>query len=194
MKKSTKGAFAAAAAGSLLLGGAGSLAYWTDAAKVNGTDIRSGHLKLVDAECGDGWTLDGDLGTYDATTQLIVPGDTLTQTCTYKVDIEGSHLAASFDVSQTKFAAANKLTVELLPSAVFKVNGRTVTPGATADIKDNDILTAVVSVNFDGVAATNGSNSLTGLSAHLDNITVTATQRHEAPVAVAPPAQAVLAE
>ena len=34
------------------------------------------------------------------------------------------------------------------------------------------------------------SNDLTGLSAHLDDITVTATQRHEAPVAVAPIAPA----
>ncbi len=39
MKKSTKGALAAAAAGSLLLGGAGSLAYWTDAESITGTSI-----------------------------------------------------------------------------------------------------------------------------------------------------------
>ena len=62
MKKSTKGAFAAAAAGSLLLGGAGSLAYWTDASTVDGKAITSGHLQLnpITATCDDSWQLDGE--------------------------------------------------------------------------------------------------------------------------------------
>ena len=44
MKKSTKGAVAAAAAGVLLLGGAGSLAYWTADGAADGGSITAGGI------------------------------------------------------------------------------------------------------------------------------------------------------
>src|SRR3982751_3830072 len=96
MKKSTKGALAAGAAASILLGGAGSLAYWTDTATVAGTDISSGHLKLVNGSCA-GWKLDD--GTALASGDRIVPGEVLSQACTFKVDAVGKHLKASFNVT-----------------------------------------------------------------------------------------------
>ena len=56
MKKATKGALAVTAAGALLLGGAGTLAYWNDVQGVTGGTISSGHLKLTPGTC-DGWKL-----------------------------------------------------------------------------------------------------------------------------------------
>ena len=58
MKRSTKGALAASAAGILLLGGAGSLAFWNATVNVPGAAIASGDLKLSTPDCGDGWLLD----------------------------------------------------------------------------------------------------------------------------------------
>src|SRR5687767_11072956 len=46
MSKTFKGAGAAIVAGVLLIGGAGSLAYWSDAEGVTGGSISSGELKL----------------------------------------------------------------------------------------------------------------------------------------------------
>ena len=75
MKKSTKGALAAAAAGSLLLGGAGSLAYWTDAETVGGGSIASGHLKLLPV--GTLRDVPADRRRVGIHRDKIVPGDTL---------------------------------------------------------------------------------------------------------------------
>lgn len=78
MRKSTKGALAAVAAGALLLGGAGTLAYWTDEATIAGTDITTGHLTVDATDCEAGtlvWTLEGDA--FDPTTDTLIPGDTL---------------------------------------------------------------------------------------------------------------------
>ncbi len=48
MNKSTKGALAAACGGVLLLGWAGSLAYWTDGTNIDGDSFASGHLQLTE--------------------------------------------------------------------------------------------------------------------------------------------------
>ena len=58
MKKSTKGALAAGGAAFLLLGGAGSLAYWTDTPT---SRHRAGvrHLTIISNDCGSApWELD----------------------------------------------------------------------------------------------------------------------------------------
>lgn len=178
MNKSTKGALAAAAAGVLLLGGAGSLAYWSSDGVILGTDIDSGQLALSGADCGTGWTLDG--GTAFVS-QKIVPGDTLTQVCTFTVDAVGEHLAADFDVVNASFAAGSSsaLTGELDATAEFEVNDVEVS-GSDVALVNNDVVKATITVDFDGPGATNASNAVGGLSATLDDITITATQTHDA--------------
>ena len=66
MNKSTKGALAASSAAVLLLGGAGSLAFWSDSQDVGSANITSGELDLSAPDCADdllagthGWQLDG---------------------------------------------------------------------------------------------------------------------------------------
>ena len=160
MKKETKGAGAAVAAALLLLGGAGTLAYWNDSAAVPGGDIQSGRLELGAPDCGAGWTLDG--GT-PFTTQLLVPGDTLTKTCTIDLVAQGEHLGADLAVDTPTWAAAN-------------VNGAPTTHITSADDVGSGEIQASVSVVFDGPAATNASQNLL---ATLNGINVVATQTHD---------------
>lgn len=170
MRKTVKGALAAGVGAVLLLGGAGTLAYWTDTGTVTGTGITSGHLMLINPSCA-GWQLDGGAA---FTTQLIVPGDTLTEACTFEVDAAGEHITASFDVSTPSWLASNALTDELDITATYLVDG---VPTAVfpATVVDGDIVTATIVVTFTGPDATNASEDLT---ATLNDITVTATQGH----------------
>jgi alternate signal-mediated exported protein len=175
INKSTKGALAAAAAGVLLLGGAGSLAYWNSTQDVSGANISSGHLKLVSPDCGVGWVLDGG-ATYGS--QLLVPGDTLTKVCSFTVESAGAHLTADFDTTAPEFSAGDAaLLSELSVSADYTVNGDPVAANDVA-VVDGDVIGATVVIDWDYGVLDNDSNVVTGLSAALDTITVTATQSH----------------
>lgn len=176
MKKSTKGALAASAAGVLLLGGAGSLAFWTSDTTVGGGSIASGHLKLSAASCPGGWTIDGG-DPYVA--QLLVPGDTITKVCTFTVDAVGDHLTASFDASAPDLTGDPELTAELDVNAAYEVNSTPV--GATGvAVVDGDTVTATITVDWPYGTENNTSNDPAGFAAVLDDITVTATQGHSA--------------
>ena len=100
MKKVTKGIVAAGLGAALLVGGAGTMAVWTEDETVGGGAINAGHLNLVtdgtNAGCGD-WMLDtGESvpSTYTAGDPL-VPGDVLTRDCAYTIEAEGNHLRAT---------------------------------------------------------------------------------------------------
>lgn len=176
INKSTKGALAASAAAVLLLGGAGSLAYWNSTQDVSGANIATGHLKLVSPDCGAGWVLDGG-ATYVA--QLLVPGDTLTKVCSFTVDASGAHLTADFDTTTPEFSAGDAaLLAELDVNADYTVNGVPVAANNVA-VVDGDVIEATVVVDWPYGVLDNDSNVLTGLSATLDTITVTATQSHD---------------
>lgn len=175
MKRTTKGALAGGAAAVLLLGGAGTLAFWTDTQTIDGTDIASGHLKLVSPDC-TGWLLDGGAA---FTTQLLVPGDSLTQVCDYTVDTAGEHLAATFTATgPTDITGSAALVDEIGFAAAYKVN--TVAVGATdVAIVDGDIVTATLTVTWPTGVLDNDSNVLAGLTASLADVTVVATQTHQ---------------
>jgi len=182
MNKSTKGALAAAAAGTLLLGGAGSLAFWNDTTNVSGTSVSSGHLKLVNSTCESAsWILDEGAGApHEATygSQLLVPGDTLTKTCTIDVDAAGDHLAATFKADATSTdPASNALLDELQIGATYAVNAGAPGNGQSAvAIADGDQITVKLSVTWPYGSLDNDSNVSGGLTAALNDITVTATQ------------------
>lgn len=174
MKKTTKGALAATSAAVLLMGGAGTLAYWSDSVDVPGGSVNSGSLSLGAPDCGAGWTLDG--GT-PYTTQQLVPGDTLTKVCTIDLVAEGEHLGADLAIATPGWDASNPLTDELAASATFAVNGTGgVTHVTETDDTGTDEIEATLLVTFDGPAATNASQSL---SATLAAVTVSATQTHD---------------
>ncbi len=101
MNKSTKGAIAASAAAALLLGGAGSLAYWNSESTVEGTSITAGELKLESPSTGT-WQITNN-GTTTAVADInavrIVPGDKLTYTRSWTVKATGQNLKADVDVT-----------------------------------------------------------------------------------------------
>lgn len=187
MKKSTKGALAAAAAGTLLLGGAGSLAFWTDAETVDGTSITSGYLNLTDPTCvGTGlhdWQIDGGAA-YDPATTRLVPGDTLTKVCTITVEKSGTHFVnANFDIDEGDGpTGSDELFGDELDLDVSYSKGATplaAGPNATIAVADGDVITVDLSITWDyGVEDNSSNNPTAGLQAALDDITITATQLH----------------
>jgi len=177
MKKSTKGALAASAAGILLLGGAGSLAYWDAQQTVDGGDIVSGRLELTAPSCGTGWTLDAGEqlpSTVFTAGSKLVPGDVLTKVCTFVITAQGDHLRAELDVTDADFSSTNVLTDQLAVDASFAI-GATPIPAEITEANDGNVVTATITVTFDGPAATNLSQNQT---ATLDAITIAATQVH----------------
>lgn len=172
MNNTLKGLLAASGAAFLLLGGAGTLAYWTDASPLSGGSMSSGSLALGDPSCGSGWSLEGQA----YTTQEIVPGDDLTKVCTIDLVATGENLEADLAIATPEWTGDEALTSELSSSAVFTVNGETTTEITSED--DNGVgedaeIRAVITVSFDGEEATNASQNL---DAALASVAVTATQ------------------
>lgn len=180
MNRSTKGALAAAAAGALLLGGAGSLAYWNSSQTVTGGSISSGTLTLTQ-EAGQScsaWTLDAAGGptAYTPGTTLVVPGDVITKTCDYTVHASGAHLAANLTMDATTITGSNTLAAALTPGATYTLGGTPVTTGQSiTSTDDGAVLHATITVTFDS-----GTSGVTaqGLTAGLDNIVVSLVQTH----------------
>ncbi len=172
MNRSTKGAIAAAAAAVLLLGGAGSLAYWTADGNIAGGDIDSGTLTLSAPSCG-AWELDGG-DTFTPGVTQIVPGDTITRVCDSSLVAEGDHIGATLTMDSAAFTASNGLTDELTANATFTVDGAPYAPITSAGTYDVE---ATITVDFPYGVEDNGSKSLT---ATLDAITISAVQTHNA--------------
>ncbi|HEY0950562.1 alternate-type signal peptide domain-containing protein [Nocardioides sp.] len=178
MRKSTKGALAAAAAAVLLMGGFGTHAAWNDDAEVPGGAISTGHLNLT-GSCGDWDLVNGLTSTTftDATlTNLfMVPGDVLSRLCTFTVNIKGANLAnatLSFGPAPLVKDGVTTLT-DLDASATFtEADGTTpILDGAT--VADNQVIKAKLSVELAaGLTGLQGQD-LAGL---LDSLTVTITQ------------------
>jgi len=179
MKKTTKGALAAGSAAVLLMGGAGTLAYWTDSVTAPGASISSGHLKLVDPDCGSGWVLDGG-ASFD--TQLLVPGDSLTQTCTYTLDVAGEHLReVDFAVTApADVTGAQALIDEIGVTTAVELNGVAQPSATNVAVSDGDTVSVQMTITWPYGVEDNDSNVLGGLSATLAGLTVKVTQNHDA--------------
>ncbi|GCD88794.1 alternate-type signal peptide domain-containing protein [Nocardioides sp. LS1] len=184
MKKATKGALAAAAAGSLLLGGAGSLAYWTATGDVNGGSFASGTLSLTNPTCDTNWVYNAGAANAGATVALIVPGDVLTKQCTTTLDATGDNLSATLDapttVTYTPSPASPSLDLDVVTT--YKLGTADLVDGdhvTSAD--DNKVITIkyVVTVPFGtdeaGIPPVN-ANDTQGITSTLDTLTVTLTQ------------------
>lgn len=175
MKKSTKGAVAAGAAAVLLMGGAGSLAYWTATGSITGGSVNSGHLKL-DADDAGSWELNGNPVSAISTVR-IVPGDELVFTGSYTIDAAGDNLQA--DVAVTGATESGTLAPYVDTTLAFTVDGATAT--SITEANDGDTLEATVTVDFPiGTAANNASN-VAGLSITLADVAVTLTQTDATP-------------
>ncbi len=166
MRTELKGTIALGAAAAVLIGAGGTLAFWRDALEVPGVSPSSGELKLLTETCGD-WLLDGG-ATY--TTQLLVPGDTLTRTCTAELQATGAHLEA--DITVGGGAATGLLATHLEVDADYTVDGVGGVTTVTSD-DDGETIEAVVTVTFPYGTLDNTSQDL---SAVLSDFVVTLTQ------------------
>ncbi|RHW25475.1 alternate-type signal peptide domain-containing protein [Nocardioides immobilis] len=182
MKKTTKGALAAAAAAALMVGGAGTLAFWTDDETIPGGTIDAGHLDLVtdttNTGCG-AWVLDSGEQAPEtwANGAPLVPGDVLTKECLFTIDAQGNHLRAT--VAASAPAATGTL------AAGLAIDATDITVGGVADTEfteadDGAALGVTVTVEFTdpGVADNTYNDPATDITAVLNDITVTATQVH----------------
>jgi alternate signal-mediated exported protein len=179
MEKATKGAIASGIGVLMFLGGAGTLAFWSDSQTITGGAINAGHLKIVtdgtNAGCGD-WQLDS--GESAPTTYTVgdplVPGDVLTRDCAFTVQATGNHLRATVGITAVNFSGGagnfgGKLNASV---SAIKIDGTPVTSFTEAD--NGGKLTASVTVTFDSASL----NDTEDLSTLLDSLTLTATQVH----------------
>lgn len=166
MKKTTKGAVAAVAAGALLLGGAGTLAYWTDDANVDGGTVNSGSIELTATDCSTApWT-----HTEDGSTVVnIVPGDTIEKVCEATLVLEGDHIGATVELDADSLSDVEGALGQELEA------GATIPAGPVTGEGTHDV-SVTISVSFPGEPATNASQNGTAV---LNGLALTATQTHE---------------
>lgn len=190
MNKTTKGALGASAAAVLLLGGAGSLAYWTDATTLNGGSITSGSLALSAPSCDADWKYTTANGVVAAgsTVVKVVPGDTITKTCRFTVTATGDNLKATLTTPAVAYPAAPATgagsSLVLTPSAVYSiVGGRALGNGGNAitSADNTKVVQAVITVNIpfgtDQNAATKvNANDTQVLTSTLNTINVSLIQ------------------
>ncbi|OYD66703.1 alternate-type signal peptide domain-containing protein [Rhodococcus sp. OK302] len=98
MKKTTKGAIAAAFAALLLAGGAGTMAAWSASTTAGvGTTITAGSMAIEQVGTGTWEWADGSA--FDPLTDRIVPGDVVSYTADYTFDLVGKNLKATLTPS-----------------------------------------------------------------------------------------------
>jgi alternate signal-mediated exported protein len=145
MKKTTTAAVAATVGAVLLLGGAGTLAYWSDTQTSASQTISAGNLDLNTITAGS-WSLQQVVTTgtapntvtkkttpvtFDSATMSVAPGDVLTATVQVPVTLAGTNMKATLDVATpviTPAVAGDTTLTNALQVAVVSVDG---TNGAT---------------------------------------------------------------
>lgn len=188
MNKFAKGSLAAGAGIVLLLGGAGTLAYWNSEAKLSGGSINTGQLHLDTAE--GTWTQSGET-IEDVDKWTMVPGDELTYTTNLLLSAEGDNLEGEIVLDGDSIvrtgavADAIAVTFAVDESALATPAGGTVdySAGDPAVAGDEKItfdgpgtytipVTVTVSFPFGDLA----DNSSMGAQLDLSGATFTATQ------------------
>lgn len=179
MNRTTKGALAGGAAAVLLLGGVGTLAFWTDTETIPGSNINAGHLAITtdvtNTGCG-AWTLDSGEsapGTYTSG-DPIVPGDVLTKVCNYTIDAAGNHLRATLGISSPTLTVGTGSFGSDVTTSVSDIKVNNVAATTFTEANDGQKLSATVVVTF----ATTSTNSTQDATAILEDLTLTANQVH----------------
>lgn len=166
MNKLTKAAIAGAAGIALLLGGAGSLAYWNDATALDAASINSGTLTISDDDVATTTYLGG------GAVGLIVPGDTVVISQGVVIAATGDNLEATLDIDATTLVGALEpfvtYTVKAFDGATEVTNLTTLSASDAASI-DRVEVTVVFPTS---VEDTDGQ----GLALDLGELIVTLTQ------------------
>lgn len=171
MRRTTKGALAASGAAVLLLGGAGTVAFWSDDGTVDGGTIAAGTLTLSDLDCADTWTEGADTDV-----QLLVPGDTVTKACTGTITMTGDHIAATVALDDSSVATAEAAFNDAAPDAV-NVDAVDITADLTGGgtVTTSGAVSITITVDWPyGASADNESQGVS--TSALNGLVVTAVQ------------------
>ena len=164
MNKLVKGSIAAAAGIALLMGGAGSLALWSDSVTVNAGTVSSGTLDVST----------GTAGSWSPNLAKIVPGDTVVYTQTLNLSATGDNLKAS--ISSNIGSITNNITGSTATSTFVVKDSSNVAVAPVAGVYTlNGAYTVEVTIS---VAFASGTTGLTGQNAsvNLSTLAVTVTQ------------------
>lgn len=167
MNKFVKGSIAAAAATVLLLGGAGSLAYWNSSTGLSVASISTGKLTIVDS--GGSWT---------GAPAVWVPGDEAVYTTTLTIDAAGTNIEGTLELDDTSLAITGATAGQ------FDVSFAAAAPTGTTWEATGEVLTittagqyqvpVTVTVSFPyGASADNTSQNAT---VNLSNLSFLLTQ------------------
>lgn len=163
MNKLVKGAIATGVGVVLLMGGAGTLAYWNASANTNSATITAGNLTATAAASG---TWKSGATTINPATFRTVPGDVLTYTQDVTLNASGDNL---------------KFTVGL-GTAALSVPATFTAPATSAnstELKNQIAASAVYSVSGANIAPVSGQpNTFSVATAGSTTITVTVTLNH----------------
>lgn len=171
-----KAIVAVAAGTALMLGGAGTYAFWSTSEALQATAVSSGNLDLSLGTSE--WTLKGIVGSVRDVTDLadvrIVPGDVLTLTQVVDVTLEGDTLVADLAAVVGSDFATGALGAHLdVDLSISSYGAQTGTNTYRLTEANNGPATAVLTITFDpDVEQTTGANA----SVDLDEIAFTLTQ------------------
>ena len=201
MNKLVKGAVATAAGVALLMGGAGTFAYWNDSVGITGGTITAGNLVVTDATPLSGvWTvLKNGTGTATTITNIATfvasPGDKFTYTKSVTITATGDNLTATLALGAGSItaagavptAASTALAAYLTKTAGITATGTGVTAGAvagtyiitpgTAGVTARTVVVAVVIEFPKNALATTVENSTKTGSVILSGLNVTLDQQ-----------------
>lgn len=155
MKKVTKATIAAAAAGVLLLGGAGTVALWSANEGINAGTVSTGHLTLDAAAAGE-WSdvsIPGTPTAFAPLTDDIVPGDTVAYEQTVIVSADGKNLKGELTASGLTGGSAlpDGVTVDVVVDG--SAEGLTQVGNAISfDAAGDYVVPVTVTVTFDQAA------------------------------------------
>jgi alternate signal-mediated exported protein len=196
MNKLVKGSIAAAVGVAVLMGGAGTFAYWNSSVGLTNQTVSAGNLAVSDATPADGvWTVQKN-GTGTATTVASItafrasPGDKLTYTKSVQITASGDTLSAnlalgagSITPATSTNAADTALSTYLQKTATIAAAGTgittangvtTVTPG-TAGIAARTVVVTVV-LDFPKSATAGAENATKTGAVNLAGLTVDLNQ------------------
>lgn len=175
MKNTLKALVASSAAAFLLIGGAGTLAYWETSDSAGAGDLTAGSLTLTDGT-STGWTLNG-VAVADPSAVRVVPGDELAWTGSFVIEATGENLEG--DLTVTGADEGGTLAPYVTTTAVdWTVGSR---DGATTITSADDGAELEAAVTVDFPFGTSVDNASQGKVLDLTDVAVTLTQTDATP-------------
>ena len=181
MNKFAKGSLAAGAGIVLLLGGAGTLAYWNDSAELTGGTVNAGTLELNEnddtlAVAGPELLVPGDTKTFTADMQLIATGDNIQGTVSLDHETKDllTDLKKTYDVSVTFGDATSPAGSAVGEFDVDKVTEDT--PFPSAEFVGAGEYTFPVTIKVTLPFGDDPVNDAKGVKLSMETVKLTATQ------------------